>query len=182
MPRLHAPETRWFYDFAIGETFYIPSRTMTGALFAAFQLASGDNDPIHYDIEFCKERGHPAMLAHGLQVFIQTAVGAGNFPQQTADSLVALLSFSGEMHHRLYAGDTAYPGLKIVKVLPQNTMGIIEMRANVLNQHDQLIMEGRHRYLLIKNQPLMTNHCNGNLRHAPLSVESRKAKPNRHAK
>ena len=54
MPRLNAPETRWFDDFAVGETFYIPSRTMTDALFAAFQLASGDNDPIHYYIEFCK--------------------------------------------------------------------------------------------------------------------------------
>jgi acyl dehydratase len=112
MPRLHVPETRWFDDFAIGGTFFIPSRTMTGALFAAFQLASGDNDPIHYDVEFCKERGHPAMLAHGLQVFIQTAAGAGNFPRQTANSLVALLSFSGEMHHPLYAGDTVYPGWK----------------------------------------------------------------------
>ena len=154
MPRLHAPETRWFDDFAIGETFYIPSRTMTDALFAAFQLAPGDNEPIHYDVEFCKERGHPALLAHGLQVFIQTAAGAGNFPQQTADSLVALLSFSGEMHHPLYAGDTAYPGLKTVKLLPQSTTDIIEMRAIVLNQRDQLIMRGTHRYLLKKNQPL----------------------------
>ena len=91
---------------------------MTDALFAAFQLASGDNDPIHYGIEFCKERGHPAMLAYGLQVFIQTEAGASNFPQQTADSLVALLSFSSEMHYRLYAGYTAYPGLKIVKLTP----------------------------------------------------------------
>ena len=154
MPRLHVPETRWFDDFAIGETFYIPSRTMTDALFAAFQLASGDNDPIHYDIEFCKECGHPAMLSHGLQVFIQTAAGAANFPQQTANSLVALLSFSGEMHHPLYAGDTAYPGLEIVKLTPQRTTGIIEMRAIVLNQHDQLIMEGTHRYLVKKIQPV----------------------------
>ena len=90
----------------------------------------------------------------GLQVFIQTAAGAGNFPQQTADSLVALLSFSGEMHHPLYAGDTAYPGLEIVKLTPQRTTGIIEMRAIVLNQHDQLIMEGTHRYLVKKIQPV----------------------------
>ena len=83
---------------------------MTDALFAAFKLASGDNYPIHYDVEFCKERRNPAMLAHGLQVFIQTAAGAGNLRQQTADGLVALLSFSGKMHHTLYAGDTAYPG------------------------------------------------------------------------
>ena len=154
MPRLHAPETRWFDDFAIGETFYIPSRTMTDALFATFQLASGDNDTINYDVEFCKERGHPALLAHGLQVFIQTAAGAGNFPQQTADSLVALLSFSGEMHNPLYAGDAAYPGLEIVKLTPQRTTGIIEIRAIVLNQHDQLIMEGTHRYLVKKIQPV----------------------------
>ena len=39
---------------------------MTDALLAAFHLASGDNDPIHCDVEFCKERGHPAMLAHGV--------------------------------------------------------------------------------------------------------------------
>ena len=127
---------------------------MTDALFAAFHLASGDNDPIHCDDKFCKERGYPAMLAHGLQVFIQTAADAGNFPQQTADSLVALLSFSGEMHHPLYAGDNAYPGLEIVKLTPQRTTGSIKIRAIVLNQHAQLIMEGTHRYLVKKIQPV----------------------------
>ena len=124
---------------------------MADALFAAFQLASGDNDQIHYDVDFCKERGHPAMLAHGLQVFIQTAAGASDFPQQTADSLVALLPFSGKMHHPLYAGDTVYPGLELVKLTPQRTIGIIEMRAIVLNQHVQLVMEGTHRHLVKKN-------------------------------
>ena len=122
------------------------------------------------------------MLAHGLQVFIQTAAGAGNFPQQTADSLVALLSFSGEMHHPLYAGDTAYPGLEIIKLTPQRTTGIIEMRAIVLNQHDQLVMRGTQLYQLKKSSRLMINHFKGSLRQVPLAGESRKAKPNRHAK
>ena len=58
------------------------------------------------------------------------------------------------MHHPLNAGDTAYPGLGIVKLTPQRNTGIIKMRAIVLNQHDQLIMEGTHRYLLKKKQPL----------------------------
>ena len=85
------------------------------------------------------------------QVFIQAAVSADSFPQQTADSLVALLSFSGEMHHPLCAGDTTYPGLEIVELTPQRTTGIVEIRAIILNQHDQLIMEGTHRYLMKKN-------------------------------
>jgi len=30
------PQQRWFEDFALGERFVIPSRTMTSAVFAAF--------------------------------------------------------------------------------------------------------------------------------------------------
>src|SRR5262249_22069824 len=37
---------RWFEDFVLGERFVIPSRTMTSAVFAAFQTASGDTHPI----------------------------------------------------------------------------------------------------------------------------------------
>jgi hypothetical protein len=39
-------EPRWFDDFAVGERFWIPSRTQTDALFGAFLLASGDDGPI----------------------------------------------------------------------------------------------------------------------------------------
>ena len=46
-------EPRWFDDLQLGERFLNPSRTMTEALFAAFQLASADNHPIHYDREYC---------------------------------------------------------------------------------------------------------------------------------
>jgi acyl dehydratase len=73
-------EQRWFKDFHIGERFMLPSRTMTEAIFLAFQAASGDNHPVHYDAEFCRARGMPGMLAHGLQTLIQTAAGAGLFP------------------------------------------------------------------------------------------------------
>jgi acyl dehydratase len=43
------PQQRWFEDFVLGERFVIPSRTMTSAVFAAFQTASGDSHPVHYD-------------------------------------------------------------------------------------------------------------------------------------
>ncbi len=51
-PRSHRLcETRYFDDFKVGERFLLPSRTMTDALFAAFSLASGDNHPVHSDVE-----------------------------------------------------------------------------------------------------------------------------------
>ena len=48
------PASLFFEDLRVGETYYIPSRTLSDANFAAFQLASADNHPIHYDIEYCK--------------------------------------------------------------------------------------------------------------------------------
>ena len=143
-------ETRWFDDFRIGEKFWIPSRTQTDALFAAFQLASGDNDPIHYDVEYCKRRGHPGMLAHGLQVLSQTAAGAGVFPHLVSDSLVAMLECSAKFLGPVYAGDTLYPMLEIIELLPQNTTGVVTMRATVHNQRNDMVLEGMHRYLLRK--------------------------------
>ena len=73
-------ESRYFEDMKVGEAFYLPSRTLTDANFAAFQTVSGDNHPIHYDVEYCRRQGHPGLLAHGFQVLAQTAAGAGIFP------------------------------------------------------------------------------------------------------
>ena len=59
-PRQFRPEehrfgpTHWFEDLKVGQKFCINSRTQTEAMFAAFQLASGDNHPIHYDREYCR--------------------------------------------------------------------------------------------------------------------------------
>ena len=145
-------ESRYFDDFRLGERFYIPSRTMTDALFAAFQLASGDNDPIHYDVEYCRARGYPNMLAHGLQVMVQTAAGAGVFPHLVGESLVAMLEASAKFVAPVYCGDTVYPLLEIIELKPQRTTGVLRMRATVHNQKSALVLEGEHAYLL-KRRP-----------------------------
>ncbi len=146
----NASPSRWFDDFSVGEVYTLPSRTQTGGLFAMFQAASGDNDPIHYDAAYCRARGHRDMLAHGMQVMIQSAAGAGTFPSEVADSLVAMLDVRGSFLKPVYREDTLYPQLEIVGLEPQNTTGVIEMRATIHNQDDVLVFEGRHRYLIRK--------------------------------
>src|SRR3546814_9331850 len=102
--RFAAP--RFFDELRVGERFYIPSRTVTEAQFAAFQAASGDNHPIHYDVEYCRARGHPGLLAHGFQVLIQTAAGAGVFPHVVGDSLIGFIEQSSRFLKPVYTGDT----------------------------------------------------------------------------
>lgn len=142
--------TRWFEDFRLGERFPLPSRTMTEALFAAFQLASGDNHPLHYDTHYCTRHGHPGLLAHGMQVFIQTAAGAGMFPHYAGDSLVAFTEASCRFLAPVYAGDTLYPDLEIIALEPQTTTGVATLKATVHKQDGTLAMEGRHKYVIRK--------------------------------
>jgi acyl dehydratase len=139
---------RWFDDFRLGERFALPSRTMTAAIFLAFQAASGDNHPIHYDVEYCRARGLPNMLAHGFQVLIQTAVGAGLFAHMVQDSLKAFIEQSSRFLNPVFLGDTLYPVLEINELTPQRTTGIVGLRSTVHNQNGTLVLEGQHRYLL----------------------------------
>ncbi|NMJ43510.1 MaoC family dehydratase [Roseomonas sp. JC162] len=151
-PRSHrlVPEQRWFEDFRIGERFSLPSRTMTDAIFLAFQAASGDNHPVHYDVEYCRAHGMPHMLAHGFQVVIQTAAGAGLFPHLVEDSLKAFLEQSSRFLLPVFVGDTLYPALEVDELSPNRSSGVVGLRSTVHNQRGELVLEGRHRYLLRK--------------------------------
>ena len=146
--RRHA--NRWFEEFRIGERFILPSRTMTDALFNAFQAASGDNHPVHYDVEYCRRRGMPNLLAHGYQVLIQTAAGAGDFPFMVEDSLVGFLDQSSRFLHAVYSGDTLYPALEVTEMAPNRTTGVITLSMTVHNQKSELVMDGIQRYLIRK--------------------------------
>lgn len=153
MHRKKFKKSRFFEDFALGETFYIPSRTQTDALFAAFQLASGDNHPIHYDMEYCRSLGFPGLLAHGMQVMIQTAPGAGDFPHVVEDSLVAVTEVSSRFLKPVFSGDTLYPQLEVVGLRPGRTTGVVVLRSTVHNHRDELCMEGEIKTLLKRRNP-----------------------------
>ena len=146
------PEQRWFEDFKLGERFILPSRTMTEAVFLAFQAASGDNHPVHYDIEYCRTRGMPHMLAHGLQTLIQTAPGAGMFPYMVEDSLVGFIEQSSRFLKPVYVGDTLYPALEIDELAPNRSTGVVGFTTTVHNQRREMVVEGRQRFLIKKKQ------------------------------
>ena len=144
------PEQRWFEDFTPGERFVIPSRTMTSAIFAAFQTASGDTHPVHYDAEYCRARGMPDLLAHGFQTLIHTAPGAGLFPYLVEDSLIGFLEQSSRFLKPVYAGDTLYPALEVAELTSGRSTGVVTLRSTVFNQRHELVLEGIQKFLLRK--------------------------------
>ncbi len=141
-------EPRWFEDFQLGEVFHMPSRTMTDALFSAFQLASGDNHPIHYDRHWCRAQGHRDLVAHGYQIAIQTCAGAGRLPHMMGPSLIAFLEEGSTFRKAVYAGDTLYPKLTISELAPGRTTGVMTCVSCVVNQDGDEVLSGFHKYLL----------------------------------
>jgi acyl dehydratase len=144
------PEQRWFEDFSLGERFVIPSRTMTSAVFAAFQTASGDTHPVHYDAEYCRAHGMPDLLAHGFQTLVHTAPGAGLFPYLVEDSLVGFLEQSSRFLKPVFAGDTLYPALEVAELTPGRSTGVVTLRSTVFNQRRELVLDGMQKFLIRK--------------------------------
>ena len=141
-------ETRWFDDFYLGECFPLPSRAMTEDVFRCFRDASGETHPLHSDPDYCRAQGFPGAMAHGFQVLIQTAAGAGDFHFLIEDSLVGLIEQSSRFVRPVFAGDVLHPMLQVVELAPNSSTGVVGLRSTVHNQRRELVLEGAQRYLL----------------------------------
>jgi hypothetical protein len=114
------PAQRWFEDFVLGERFVIPSRTQTSAVFAAFQTASGDTHPIHYDVEYCRTRERRRKFTSPLgEVDLRSKSGEGFRSIERARALTRIASQSdlsptgrGEPRPRQADSTKTHPAVK----------------------------------------------------------------------
>ena len=139
---------RRFHDFEIGEQFFAPSRTMTEGIFAAFQAASGDNHPIHYDINYLAEIGHPNLMAHGFMTLIQAAIGASPLAHSLGKNLIGFIDQSSQFLKPVYCGDTIYPIFEINELSPNNSTGVMGLDVKIYKQNKELALQGIQRYLI----------------------------------
>lgn len=139
---------RTFDELKIGEVFRAPSRTLTDAHASAFQTVSCDNHPIHYDAEYARRYGHSAPVVHGLQVLAFTAPGATLLPHNFGAIFIAFTELSAKFLAEVHSGDTLFSALEIIDLQPLEDRGEVTTNVTVHNQNGELILEGKHKYLL----------------------------------
>lgn len=144
--------TKYFEDFCLGETFPIPSKTVTDAHFLFFAGMTGDNHPIHYDDVYAQTTRFGKRVAHGLLVTAMTALGASTLSPLLEGSLVAFVEQSSRFLQPVLIGDTITPELAVTELLPKKTVGLLRFATRVTNQHGAVVLEGMHAYL-IKKRP-----------------------------
>ena len=148
-PKTHTMLPRRSFDaFQIGEVFRAPSRTMTEGVFAAFQAASGDNHPIHYDRHYLAKQGHRDLMAHGYMTLIQAAIGASPLAHEMGENLIGFIDQSSQFLARVYLGDTLYPSFEINELTRQPSTGVLGVHITIHNQDSVCVATGNQRYLM----------------------------------
>jgi len=145
-------EQLYFEDFRIGDRFRAPSRTLTDAHFLFFAGLTGDNHPIHYDVEYARRTRFGRPVAHGLLLVAMTALGAGPLASRIEESIVAFAEQSARFLAPAFVGDTIYPELEVLELTPRTTTGLVTFAARLRNQRGELLLDGVHRYI-IKRRP-----------------------------
>ena len=142
----------YFEDFSIGDTFEGVARTIGEAHFLAFAGMTGDNHPLHYDIEYCRRLGLPERLSHGLLNVSLTALGATTLAPRVLESMKAFLEQSSRFLGPVVVGDTLQSRLIVAELKPQNSTGLLTLRSELHNQRGELVLEGTQTYLVAKRQ------------------------------
>lgn len=130
-----------------GQVFTTPSKTLTDAHFLFFSGLTGDNHPIHYDVEYAKATKFGAPLAHGLLLAGMTALGGSDASFQI-DGFV-FVEQGSRFLKPAKIGDTIHTRLTVEKIWQDGKRRYVRFATAMLNQHDETVLEGFHVYQIV---------------------------------
>jgi 3-hydroxybutyryl-CoA dehydratase len=143
-------------EVELGQVFASPSKTLTDAHFLFFSGLTGDNHPIHYDVEYAKTTKFGKPLAHGLLLASMTALGATD-ANSRIDGFVFVEQGSRFLKPAL-VGDTIRPEMTVEKIWKEGARQYVRFATLLRNQRDEILLEGFHVYQIVpgKNEATAT--------------------------
>jgi 3-hydroxybutyryl-CoA dehydratase len=135
-------------DFTPGQIFAGASRHVTADDVLAFAALTGDKHPIHYDDDYARATRFGQPIVHGLHLMALTALGAAPLSEQLKDSMVALLGQSASYQRPVFKDDVVRSQFEIESAEPRpgKDWGTLALKVRLINQHDEIVLEGRHVY------------------------------------
>jgi len=130
-----------------GQVFTTPTKTLTDAHFLFFSGLTGDNHPIHYDVEYAKATKFGAPLAHGLLLAGMTALGGSDASFQIEGFV--FVEQGSRFLKPAKIGDTIHTRLTVEKIWQDGKRRYVRFATTMLNQHDETVLEGFHVYQIV---------------------------------
>ena len=145
---------RTFYeDYAIGDEFVTPARTVTEADVTLFAALSGDYNRLHTDAEYAAQGPFGERIAHGL-LGLSMVIGLAFRTEIDPDGAVAFLGLSWKFSAPIKFGDTIHAIIRVANMRPTRNLarGIIVQTTQLLNQRGEIVQSGELT-MMLKRRP-----------------------------
>lgn len=134
-----------FEDFAIGDVYETPSRTLTDADIAGFAALTGDHNPLHTDEEFAAKSMFGGRIAHG-PMMVGMAFGLLSELDLVDGTVLALKAIEWAFDDALRAGDTVHVRARVTDAKPSRRhkdRGTVGLRIEVLRDDGVIAQTGQ---------------------------------------
>ena len=140
---------RLFQEFAPGQRFETPGRTITDADIAAFAGLTGDYNPVHTDAVFAAATDFAGRIAHG-PMGIGLAFGLASRLDLIDGTVVALLGVTWDFTAPVRPGDTIRARIEVIETrdVKRADRGLLGLRFALLNQDGVTVQTGTARLLM----------------------------------
>ena len=138
----------YFDDFAVGDRFRSPGRTIGEAHFLLFAGLTGDNHPIHYDEEYARRTRFGGRVAHGLLVMAMTVLGGSPVAPRLEASMIAFAEQGCRFVGPVLLNDTVHAEFEVRELHRKGDRGVLRLGVTVVNQRGETVLDGHHVYLL----------------------------------
>jgi 3-hydroxybutyryl-CoA dehydratase len=128
----------------VGQVVASPSKTLTDAHFLFFAGLTGDNHPIHYDVEYASTKLFGRPLAHGLLLAAMTAAGASPL-SPLLDGFV-FIEQGCRFLKPAFVGDTITPTLTVERIWTEGRRTWVRFATRITNQRQEAVLEGFQLY------------------------------------
>ena len=135
------PRGKYFEDFAIGEVFETPRRTITNTDIVNFACLSGDFNEVHTNWEYAKTTPFGEPIAHAPLIY--AVMGGLNYAAGVNDgTLLAVIGIDEwRMLKPVLHGDTVHMRSTVLEARPTSKpgRGIVKVKREFVNQKDEVV-------------------------------------------
>ena len=135
------PFGRYFEDFELGATYkHWPAKTVTESDDHLFCLITMNHHPLHLDDRYAAESQQGRNVVVGSLVY---SIALGMSVRDVSGKAIANLATDGLKHTApVFHGDTLYTESTVLEKnesKTKNDRGVVRVRTNVFNQHNELV-------------------------------------------
>lgn len=144
----------YYEDYAVGDEFITPGRTIGEADVTLFAALTGDYNRLHIDAEYMRDSVFGERIAHGL-LGLAIVNGLKYRTDIDADGIIAFLGLTWTFAGPIRFGDTIHGVLRVTAMRETSKLerGIIVKSVQVRNQRGEVVQEGEFT-MMVKRRPV----------------------------